>query len=50
MLDGSYHDVTGDMEGAKEGYGRGGNGIWFIKPNRDGETITLGKPKGTSGD
>ena len=50
MLNGISHDGTGDMEGAKEGLGRGINGVWFRKPNRDCGTIPLGNPTGTSGD
>ena len=50
MLDCIHHGIMGDMEGAKEGWGRGRNGVWFIKPDRDGGTIPLGNPTGTSCD
>ena len=47
MLGGSSHGGTGDIKGDKEGEGRGGNSVWFRKPDGDGGTIPLGDPTGT---
>ena len=49
-MDGSTHNGTGDMEGTKEGYARGGEGVWFRQPVGDGRAILLGNSTGTSGD
>ena len=49
MLDSSSDDGTGDMETAKEGYGRGVDGVWFTQPDGDGRTIPLGDSTGASG-
>ena len=50
MLNGSTQDSTVHMEGTKEGWCRGGDGLWPRKTVGDGGAITLGKSTGASGD
>ena len=49
-MDSSPHDGTVDMEGTKEDYARGGEGVWFRQPVGDGRAILLGNYTGPSGD
>ena len=42
MLDGSYQNCTGHMEGDKESQYRGRDGVWFRQHGGDGGTIPSG--------
>ena len=50
MLDSSPHNGTGYMEGDNKGWGRGGDGVWFIQPVGYGGTIPLGNYTDALGD